>query len=143
MIYVHQVPSGKLHKKVWTVYAPQFNDEKIAIETIAKYVHTEVRPKTEQKNATFTMAFMPESWTMSDDTEWQNTSYVIVTKDDEKLLESLPDMIKIDEKMTLFVIPNHIPENRNDFVADSSRIFTILTIVAFLIAWVMANFVYQ
>lgn len=152
MIHVHQFPAYHTkHNVIWTVYAPRLPDE-VDPEDVAKFVHKTMQTSMKKKRSSFSMGFMPIDWVpIEAPFQWDDVTYVVVTKDDENLLETLPELVRVENKMTLFVIPNHIPANfqltpppmayHADVIADSTRIFFCITIAMILFSYIYANFI--
>lgn len=147
MIHFHCFPSYSADN-VWTIYAPKIPTD-LNVEWIAKFVHSELRNSIIEKRSEFTVGFMPENWKPNDEEEfsYEGRHYVVVTKDELNILTSIPELISVENKHTLFVVPNYSPplhvHQELDSVSDASRIlfWVILAIVIF--SWFYANFVYK
>jgi hypothetical protein len=129
-------------------------------EDVAMFVHTTMYSKIEKKMSKFSIGFMPTDWQAPYDGNgngafsWHDNNmkvtYVVVTKDVENVLEALPELVHVENRMTLFVIPNYAPPKYElqtrpdlDVVADGTRIFFYVLIGMMIFSWLYANLVYK
>jgi hypothetical protein len=128
--------------KTWTIYAPKLGAN-VPLDQIAKYVHTTFRRRIEERKSEFLIGFIPEDQlnegdiTPVNEFDWDGYHYIVVTKEIEKVFLNLPDLVNVDDHITVFVTPHllHAEVQTHDVVNDAQRMFFFVAIGILLMAW--------
>ncbi len=145
--------------KTWTIYAPKIGED-VPLELVAKYVHTTFRKRMEERKSEFLIGFIPDDKlkinneqeiksTQEDRFDWDGYHYLVVTKEIDQVFMHLPDMVSVDDHVTVFVAPNSVARGLQsdtsalDVVKDAQRIFFVVALGILLLSWLYARSVNQ